>query len=123
MSIFTSQFDRARPFADAYAGRFDDPAWRPPGSAAATLAAVGLSVVAVGALAATAEPDAGATEPSAWGEGWDAGWDAEAAVPLAEQPTDDGSAWMHRGEYADAGVGGDGDTFYFIDGDSSLIVE
>jgi hypothetical protein len=117
MTIFTSQFDRARPFADAYAGRFDDPAWRPPGAATATLAAAGLSVVAVGALAATADPDA----PAAWGEGWDAGWDTSA--PPAEQSTDDGSAWMHRGEYTDAGVGGDGDSFYFIDGDASLIVE
>jgi hypothetical protein len=35
---------------------------------------------------------------------------------------DGGAAWMDRGDYTDAGVGGDDDFFYFIDGDSSLTV-
>jgi len=34
MSIFSSQFDRARPFADAYAGGSQDPDWRTPAAAA-----------------------------------------------------------------------------------------
>jgi hypothetical protein len=29
---------------------------------------------------------------------------------------------MDRGDYTDAGVGGDDDFFYFIDGDSSLAI-
>jgi hypothetical protein len=37
-------------------------------------------------------------------------------------PDDGGAAWMDRGDYTDAGVGGDDDFFYFIDGDSSLTV-
>ena len=31
----------------------------------------------------------------------------------------DGGSWIHRG--VGGGVGGDGETFYFIDGDSSYI--
>jgi hypothetical protein len=42
MSIFSSQFDRARPFADAYAGGSQDPDWRTP-AAAAALVGAGLS--------------------------------------------------------------------------------
>jgi transcription elongation factor len=109
MSIFRSQFDRARPYAQAYAGDSGDPSWRTPALAAAAVAGAG--VVAIAA--------AGETEPG-WGDGWDAGWEAPAVDPGGG--SDDGSAWLDRGDYTDAGVGGDDDFFYFIDGDSSLAV-
>lgn len=94
MSIFASQFDHARQFTDAYAGGLDEPQWYPPPGAA--------------------DPPAG------WGEGWDTGWELGwEAGPAGE---DAAGAWLERGDYTDAGVGGDGDFFYFIDGDSSLTV-
>jgi hypothetical protein len=40
----------------------------------------------------------------------------------AGAPEADGAAWLDRGDYTDAGVGGDDDFFYFIDGDSSLAI-
>lgn len=49
----------------------------------------------------------------------DADSDREAS---ATDPADQGSAWSDRGDYTDASVGGDGDFFYYIDGDSSLTV-
>lgn len=140
MSTFDSQFDRTRPYAAAYAGEPDDPTWRSPAVAAAALAgtaAAGVAVVGVaviGAAAATAS-DAEATPDAApaWGEGWDAGWgdgwgggwDAGHAgrdAPAPDGSGDAGGAWLERGDYTDAGVGGDGESFYFIDGDSSLML-
>ena len=59
----------------------------------------------------------------------DPGGPALAAAPaLADPPplpvTDEGGdAWMHRSDTTDIGVGGDGGTFYLIDGDTSLIID
>jgi hypothetical protein len=111
MSIFMNQFDRARPYAEAYAGDSGDPSWRTPALAAAAVAGAGL-------VAVVAADDA---EPM-WGDGWDAGWEAGSAPAADPSGADDGSAWMDRGDYTDAGVGGDDDFFYFIDGDSSLAI-
>ena len=102
MSVFASQFDRARPYSAAYTGAVDDSGWRTPLAAAALVAGVGLAVVA-------------AVEAASWGDGWDSGWDA----PSPEVPSGDDSAWSHHGDYTDAHVGGDDGFFYFIDGDSS----
>jgi hypothetical protein len=46
----------------------------------------------------------------------DPDWDTPAA------PADQEPAWSHTGDYTDASVGGDGDFFYHIDGDSSLTI-
>jgi hypothetical protein len=56
--------------------------------------------------------------------GWDTGWDtgAAAGTGAADVSGAEGDAWSHRGDYTDASVGGDGDFFYFIDGDSSLTI-
>lgn len=120
MSIFTSQFDRTRPFTRAYASSPDDPGWRTPAAVAAVAGAGLAGVVAVEALAADS-PDA----PAAWGDGWDTGWDT-GGDPFAGGVTDyaaaGGDPWMDRGEYTGAGVGGDDDFFYFVDGDSSLAI-
>jgi hypothetical protein len=107
MPLFSSQFDRARGYSDAYVGPPGDASWRVP----AAVAAAG-----VGALALTA---AAVEADGTWGDGWDTGWEA----PAPEAPADDGSAWMDRGDYTDAGVGGDDDFFYFIDGDTSLTID
>ena len=139
MAVLRSQFERARGFADAYAGGADDNRWRTPVAAAAAvgggLAAV-VGVAAVGALAdaaldaAAGEVAAGAPAGEAaaglatdgWGEGWDSGW-GEAYAAADPGYAADGGAWSHRGDYTDASVGGDGDFFYFIDGDSSLTID
>ena len=119
MSLFSSQFERARGYSDAYAGPSDDPSWWTPGAAAAAVVAgAGLLAVTAAAMAA----DDGHGHVDTWGAGWDTGWDTTSTV--AHEPTaDTGSDWMHHGDYTDASVGGDGDFFYFIDGDSSLTVD
>lgn len=130
MSVLRSQFERARAFADAYAGAADDHRWRTPAAAAAGggFAAV-VGVAAVGAMADAALDAAageGAGEPGpvadGWGVGWDAGW-GEAYVSTDTSYSADGGDWSHRGDYTDASVGGSDDFFYFIDGDSSLTIE
>ena len=126
MSVFRSQFTRARQFTDAYAGSTEDSGLRTPAVAAALL---GAGLVGVAAVAAASDGDApGAAETAdgaaetgaAWGEGWESGWTGGYAGGVLSDPAADGDAWMDRGDYTDAGVGGDGDFFYFIDGDSSL---
>ena len=63
------------------------------------------------------------------GAGADPGSQALAAAPALAHPPplpvadDGGDAWMHRGDTTDIGVGGDGGTFYLIDGDTSLIID
>lgn len=128
MSVFASQFDRARPYSAAYAGPVDDPGWRTPVAAAALVAGAGLALVAASAVA---DGEGGGGEGGGgegggagdggggggWGDGWDAGWEAHTPEPVAG---DSGDAWSHRGDYTDASVGGDDGFFYFIDGDSSL---
>ncbi|MFB4278850.1 hypothetical protein ACBJ59_26410 [Nonomuraea sp. MTCD27] len=115
MALFTSQFDRVREESRAYAGEASETRFRVPAAVA----------VAGGAALVTAT-DPTATESGGWGEGWDQGWDAgagAAAGPGAEPVLDDGGgAWSHHGDYTGASVGGDGDFFYFIDGDSSLTI-
>jgi hypothetical protein len=59
----------------------------------------------------------------AWGEGWDTGWDAPAGAGGTMAAPEGDASWMDRGDYTDAGVGGDGDFFYFIDGDTSATIE
>ncbi|SEG64203.1 hypothetical protein SAMN05444920_103655 [Nonomuraea solani] len=100
MSIFTSQFDRARETARAYTGEASETRFWIP-------AAIAVAVTSA----------AVATE--SWGDGWDQGWEAPAAP---EPVADDGGAWSHHGDYTDASVGGDEDFLYFIDGDSSLTI-
>ncbi|TYB50113.1 hypothetical protein FXF51_57375 [Nonomuraea sp. PA05] len=111
MTLFTSQFDRARDVAGAYAGEAGETRFWVP---AAVVGGVAVAGVAEG-----------------WGEGWDQGWDAGApeGEPVAGDGgvvgapvVDDGGAWSHHGDHTDASVGGDGDFFYFIDGDSSLTI-
>ena len=56
------------------------------------------------------------------------GPDLAAAPPLADPPPlpvmdEAGDAGMHRSDTTDIGVGGDGGTFYLIDGDTSLIID
>jgi hypothetical protein len=138
MSIFTSQFDHARGYSGAYAGSTGDPTWRTPAAVAAAAggavvaAAVAAEALAAEALAAGALAGADPEPPEAaggdgwgegWGDGWDQGWDAGGFPDGVPEVADDGgAAWMDRGDYTDAGVGGDEDFFYFIDGDSSLTV-
>jgi hypothetical protein len=140
MSIFSSQFDRARPFADAYAGGSQDPDWRTPAAATALVGAglVGLTAAAALTDGSAADPaaageatapeafeGAGETGAATWDAGWDEGWDTgwgEGYAGDACAPEADGAAWLDRGDYTDAGVGGDNDFFYFIDGDSSLAI-
>jgi hypothetical protein len=132
MSVFKSQFDRARPYTEEHAGDARDPVWRSPavigavvGGGAAVAAAM-IPVVAGDDKAAAAEPPAeqSAGDQGAWGEGWEAGWESPASGASGPPASGDGNAsWMDRGEYTDAGVGGDEDFFYFIDGDSSATVE
>jgi hypothetical protein len=137
VSIFTSQFDRVRPVAQAYAGATGDPGWRTPAAVVAVAGGGLVAVLAADAVAAEAldaggdaaetagaAGAAGAGATDAWGAGWDAGWDvagAGYADPGADHSAG-GEAWLDRGDHTDAGVGGDGDFFYFIDGDSSLTI-
>ncbi|ABW14170.1 hypothetical protein Franean1_4804 [Parafrankia sp. EAN1pec] len=60
MSIFTSQFDRARAYADDYAGHHADPDLTDP-------------VTRHG----DAGLDAGSVDGAGWGEGWDHDWDLD----------------------------------------------
>ncbi|GAA4968777.1 hypothetical protein HD597_008653 [Nonomuraea thailandensis] len=111
MTLFTSRFDRAREESLAYAGEAGETRFWIP-------AAVAAGGVATAAVWASEEWAAG------WGDGWDQGWDAGPAASPGDPPVGDdgGEAWSHHGEYTDASVGGDGDFFYFIDGDSSLTI-
>jgi hypothetical protein len=135
MSIFTSQFDGARQLSQAYAGDTHETRFWTP--AAITVAAgVGIAaLVAVDSASDTDLDDGTLTGPDdshasaagwgdGWGDGWDTGWDTlDAAQPATAEGTDpNGEAWAHRGDYTDASVGGDGDFFYFIDGDTSLTI-
>jgi hypothetical protein len=134
MSIFRSQFDRARSYTETYAGDARDSTWRSPTVIAALIgggAAVAAAVIPIvagndpapaGEKAPAGEGDPGAGDQGNWGEGWDAGWDAGGAGGTTPAADDGGASWMDRGEYTDAGVGGDGDFFYYIDGDSSAAV-
>ncbi|MEV0382079.1 hypothetical protein [Nonomuraea sp. NPDC050643] len=112
MSLFTSQFDRARESSREYAGEASETGFWTP-AAVAVAGAAGVAALAGAEATAVEEP---------WGAGWDQGWDAGAAAPGVEPVADDGGAWSHHGDYTDASVGGDGDFFYFIDGDSSLTI-
>jgi hypothetical protein len=124
MSIFTSQFDHARGYSGAYAGSSGDPTWRTPAAvAAAAGGAVVAAAVATEALAGADPEPPEAAGGGGWGDGWEQGWDAGGLPDGVPGVADDGgAAWMDRGDYTDAGVGGDDDFFYFIDGDSSLTV-
>ncbi|UBU14862.1 hypothetical protein [Nonomuraea gerenzanensis] len=105
MGLFTSQFEGVRGESRAYAGEVGESRFWLPAAAAA-------GVVAGGAVVMGGEPEE-------WGDGWEQGW--EVGVPAGE-PVVSEEAWSDRGEYTDASVGGDGDFFYFIDGDSSVTV-
>jgi hypothetical protein len=138
MSIFTSQFDQARELSRTYAGETSDSRFWTPATIGVA-AVTGLGAVALAASASDtqpadpdatgqfASPDPGLTGQPAdwaagWGEGWGEGWESGTATAGDESARSDagGEAWSHRGDYTDASVGGDGDSFYFIDGDSSL---
>lgn len=130
MSIFSSQFSRAHPYRDAYAGDARDSRWRTPAGLAGGVGVAG-AVAAGAVVAAAAATPAGeqlAGDPpevggETWGEGWDSGWDTGTAGAADAGTGDaDAGAWMDRGDYTDAGVGGDDDFFYFVDGDSSLAI-
>ncbi|MFI7697946.1 hypothetical protein [Nonomuraea sp. NPDC049480] len=131
MTIFTSQFDRARDLSRTYAGEASDARFRTPAAIAAT-AALGVGAAALAASeTATTEADAsgdpaGTGQPAdwaaGWGDGWDSGWETGAAAVTDEPGAAGADAWSHRGDHTDASVGGDGDFFYFIDGDSSLTI-
>ncbi|MFC4115280.1 hypothetical protein [Nonomuraea zeae] len=134
MSIFSSQFDRAREVSRAYAGEASERRFWIPAAVAVAGAAAG-----VAALAAASEAGA-ATEPGEgtadWGAGWDEGWgagpvadDSQAASgggddgsQAAPGSGDDGGAWSYHSDYTGASIGGDGDFFYFTDGDTSYTI-
>lgn len=116
MSIFTSQFDRVRPVSHAYTGTTGQATWRTPAAVAAA-AAGGLALVGAAAVATGAEASG-----DGWEDAWDAGWDASWAPGFDPSGDELAADWSHHGDYTDAGVGGDEDFFYFIDGDSSLTI-
>ena len=45
------------------------------------------------------------------------------ALELPPLSADAGEAWLHRGYYTDISVGGDGQSFYLIDSDTSLTID
>ncbi|MCK9926708.1 hypothetical protein MXD62_05920 [Frankia sp. Mgl5] len=144
MSIFTSQFDRARAYADDYAGHHADPGLADP-------------VTRHG----DAGLDAGSVDGAGWGDGWDHDWDldpghgsnAETATGThhdasgaeetklhdsdpheadgADQTDEaheaheakhiDDDGWKHPDDYGDAGSGADGASFGLDDGGIYLV--
>lgn len=107
MSIFTSQFDRARRYSEEYAGGSGEARFWTP---AAIAAGVG---VAGAALLIAASGDDAATGDDAWGE---------AAPPPADDAGTQDGPWSVHSDWTDASVGGDGDFMYFSDGDTSFTV-
>ncbi|WP_066372175.1 hypothetical protein [Herbidospora mongoliensis] len=108
MTLFTSQFDRARRFSAAYAGEPGDTRfWTPAtiGVAAGLGAAALIAADAGGWGDVPADPDQTATFG---GGGGDDG--------------QDGGPWSVHSDWSDASVGGDGDFMYFSDGDVSFTV-
>nr|WP_062339672.1 hypothetical protein [Herbidospora sakaeratensis] len=97
MSLFSSQFDRARRLSAAYAGEPGETRfWTPAtiGAAAGLGAAVILAV----------DPDQTAAFGGDGGHGGDDG------------------PWSVHSDWSDASIGGDGDFMYFSDGDVSFTV-
>ncbi|MCK9903105.1 hypothetical protein CC117_27175 [Parafrankia colletiae] len=89
MSIFSSQFDRARPHVDTYAGPHDDPGLPPARHAD--------------------DPAADHTDAHhGWGEGWDGGWDGDPHTGPAHESNAD-AAMVSDGHAASATDAGDHD--------------
>lgn len=112
--MFSSQFDKARRYSEAYAGRSGETGfWTPAKVAAAGIA----GVAGAGLVAAEVADDPFAEDPFAEDPTAD-GATAEGA------PADDGGAWSVHSDWTDASVGGDGEGFmYFSDGDVSFTVD
>jgi hypothetical protein len=126
MSIFTSQFDRARRISQAYASQTGETRFWTPAKVA--LAGAGAGAAALVATDLVAADDDAPSEVAGWGEGWDTGWDGGGNdVSATGEDTDlhgaddgaDGGAWSYHSDTTDASIGGDGDFFYFTDGDTS----
>jgi hypothetical protein len=71
------------------------------------------------------------TDVTGWGEDWDTSWDGGApaaeetggdTVSATDSGSDDGGAWSYNPDYTGASIGGDGDFFYFTDGDVSYTI-
>lgn len=132
MTIFSSQFDRARQSTEAYAGETKDTRFRTPAKVALAGAGAAAAALVAADLAAADAADASA-DATEWGEGWDTGWDAgagtgtgdataEATAESADAGGGDGGAWSYNPDYTGASIGGDGDFFYFTDGDVSYTI-
>ncbi|GAA4076413.1 hypothetical protein [Nonomuraea soli] len=115
--MFSSQFDKARRYAEAYAGPSGETRfWTPAKVAAAGIA----GAAAAGLVAAGLADDPFADDPFAEGPVAE-GQVADGAGPPA---ADDGGAWSVHSDWTDASVGGDGEGFmYFSDGDVSFTVD
>ncbi|GAA3573887.1 hypothetical protein GCM10022419_063650 [Nonomuraea rosea] len=122
MPIFSSQFDRARELSQTYAGEASERRFWIPAAVAVAGAAGVTALAAAGDAEAATEP---VTEASEWGAGWDEGWGTGPAADDDSQAApggDDGGAWSYHSDYTGASVGGDGDFFYFVDGDTSYTI-
>ncbi|NAS26846.1 hypothetical protein GT755_34910 [Herbidospora sp. NEAU-GS84] len=95
MSLFASQFDRARRLSAAYAGEPGETRFWTPATVGV---AAGLGAAAVVAA------DWGDVAPEDPGQGGDDG------------------PWSVHSDWSDASIGGDGDFMYFSDGDVSFTV-
>jgi hypothetical protein len=118
MTIFSSRFDRARRYSEAYAGEAGETRFWTPATVAVAGVALGAAALIATDLAASPQDDAD------WGEGWD----DHTADPgthdtgAHDTGTDDGGAWSYHSDYTGASVGGEGDFVYFSDGDTSFSV-
>lgn len=95
MTLFSSQFDRARRLSAAYAGEPGETRFWTP-------ATVGVAA-GLGAAAVVAAD---------WGD----------VASEDHGQSGDGGPWSVHSDWSDASVGGDGDFMYFSDGDVSFTV-
>ncbi|TKK85262.1 hypothetical protein FDA94_26715 [Herbidospora galbida] len=100
MSLFSSQFDRARRLSATYAGEPGETRFWTP-------ATVGVAAGLGAAALVAADPD----QTAAFGGDGDSGGNSG----------DDGP-WSVHSDWSDASIGGDGDFMYFSDGDVSFTV-
>ncbi len=95
MTLFSSQFDRARRFSAAYVGEPGETRFWTPATVVGVAAGLGAAALIA------ADPD-------------------QTATFGGEAPGD--GPWSVHSDWSDASIGGDGDFMYFSDGDVSFTV-
>jgi hypothetical protein len=124
MSIFTSQFDRARQYSQAYTGDTGETRFWTPATITVAVAGAGAAALAAADLAAA---DSSPSDDTGWGDDGN-GTDTSPTGETHDPGTGDADhgghddAWSVHSDWTDASVGGEGDFLYFSDGDVSFTV-